>query len=134
MTEIAADSVLARLRELETRNSELEARNQDLEQALHQNDQDLLLTFRFTPAQTNILGLLLSSNLVTTDMIRQRLRLATQGKTAIFRLRKLLTPWGIKISGRRNLGYWLEPEEKQKIHDLVDRTRKAFSAGHSEAA
>ena len=99
--------------------AQLRARIRDLEAALGQSNENLAVTFRLTPVLNNLLGLLLSLPNVTSEMIRQRLEIATDAKVAIHRLRRHLEPWKIEIKSRRSLGYWLEDEDKEKIREAV---------------
>jgi hypothetical protein len=100
-------------------NARLRVRIRDLELALGQRDKTLAVTFRLTPALNNLLGLLISVPVVTPEMIRDRLEIANDAKVGIHRLRKQLEPWDIKIQQKRNLGYWLEDEDKARIRGLV---------------
>jgi len=102
-------------------NEALRARIRDLSAALRQENQSFLVAFRLTPALNNLLGLLYSVELVTTDMIQQRLEIATEAKVAIHRLRKHMEDFGVVIESRRHLGYWLSSEAKEIIRRLVDR-------------
>lgn len=97
----------------------LRARIRDLEAVLNQNNKTLAVTFKLTPSLNNLFGLLLSLPNVTPEMIQQRLEIATDAKVAIHRLRKHLTEFSIEIKGRRNLGYWLEQVDKDKIRRLA---------------
>jgi hypothetical protein len=78
------------------------------------------------------LGLLLALPIVTPEMIRQRLEIAPDAKVAIHRLRKHIEPWKIEIGSRRNVGYWLEPEDKAKIKALVSGTAAQIVAATPE--
>lgn len=94
----------------------------DLKSVLKQDNRDLMLTFRLPPRLGNILGLLLSTSVVTQLMIEQRMGLATCAKVAIHRLRKHLKPYGIDVPSQRGLGYWLEKADKAKIAAMVRET------------
>lgn len=97
----------------------MQNRIRDLELALGQRDDGLAATFRLTPVLNNLMGLLLSVPAVTPEMIRQRLEIAPDAKVAVHRLRKQLEPFEIKIHSRRNVGYWLEDEDKARIRGMV---------------
>lgn len=97
----------------------LRARVRDLEAVLGQSQEGITATFRLTPVLSNLFGLLLSLPNVTSEMIRQRLEIATDAKVAIHRLRTHLKPWGIKVHSRRNVGYWFDDEAKKKIRALI---------------
>jgi hypothetical protein len=100
----------------------------DLELALGQGNDNLAVTFRLTPVLNNLMGLLLTLPTVTPETIRQRLEIAADPKVAIHRLRKHIEPWGIKIRSRRNLGYWLEDEDKAKIKAFLANTLEQKAA------
>jgi hypothetical protein len=68
-----------------------------------------------------LLGCLLATPNVTSDMITVRLGIATDAKVAIHRLRDVLKPHGIPIQGRRGVGYWLEPADKEKVRSITQR-------------
>lgn len=95
--------------------AQLQARVRDLEAALHQNDLDLALAFDLTPKLSDLLGLLLSLKIVTSDIIRKKLEIATDAKVAIHRLRLHMKNYGVQIEGRRGFGYWLTEETKNAI-------------------
>ncbi len=95
------------------------ARVADLETALEQSNSNLAVTFRLPPALNKLLGLLLSLPNVTSEMVHQRLEIATDAKVAVHRLRHVMTPHGIKIHSRRNLGYWIENSDKLKIREML---------------
>lgn len=94
-------------------------RIRDLELALGQRDEGLSATFRLTPVLNNLLGLLLSVPTVTPEMVRQRLEIAPDVKVAMWRLRDRLAEFDITIHNRRNVGYWLEDDDKQRIRGMV---------------
>ena len=97
----------------------LQQRVKDLELTLGQNNDNLAVTFKLTPVLNNLMGLLLSLPNVTPEIIRQRLEIAPDAKVAIHRLRKHLSPFGIEIKSRRNLGYWLEDETKLRVRQML---------------
>lgn len=99
--------------------TQLRTRIRDLELALGQRDESLAATFRLTPVLNNLMGLLMNVPVVTPEMIRQRLEIAPDAKVAAHRLRKHLEPWQIKIQSRRNVGYWIEDEDKLRVRELV---------------
>jgi hypothetical protein len=107
------------IEKIEAENEELRAKIRDMEKALGIKDQDVLLTFKLNPSLNSIFGLLLHQKLVTAEMIEQRLRLATEAKVAVHRLRQALKPWSIEVESRRNIGYWLSPETKARIRELI---------------
>jgi hypothetical protein len=111
----------------------LQAKISDLKAALKQDDYELLIKFNLTPALNNLLGLLMALDLVTPEMVEQRLEIATAAKVAIHRLRALLKPYGIKIESRRHLGYWLTPETKARIEAMRGRPVPVAQPGNHAA-
>ncbi len=104
----------------------LRARIRDLEACLGLNDKSLSSIFRLSKGLSDLLGLLLNTPNVTSDMIQHRLRLATDAKVAVHRLRKELEKWAernkeerIEIHGKRSLGYWLDAPTKARIRTLL---------------
>lgn len=95
------------------------ARVADLETALEQSNANLAVTFRLPPALNKLLGLLISLPNVTSEMVHQRLEIATDAKVAVHRLRRYMSPHGIQINSRRNLGYWIENADKAKIRAML---------------
>lgn len=100
---------------------ELEAKVRELEKVLGVKDDDLLVTFKLSPTLNAIFGLMLSQKLVTADMIERRLAIASEAKVAVHRLRTSLKHWEIGIESKRNLGYWLTAQTKEKVRQLVAR-------------
>lgn len=101
----------------------------NLEAALGQRNDKLAYTFKLTPAQTSLLGLLLALPSVNADTITDRLGIVTDVKVAIHRLRNELKTWDIAIQSKRNLGYWLDEGAKGRIkgmlgNDAADQAKK----------
>jgi hypothetical protein len=94
---------------------QLKARIEDLEHALHQKELTIATAYHLPPNMSNLLGLLLALPVVNTEMICQRLHIATDAKVAIYRLRKELRPYGIDVLSRRGYGYWLDETAKETI-------------------
>jgi hypothetical protein len=106
----------------------LKARVRDLETTLHQNDNSFAHTFQLSPVLNNLFGLLMSLKNVPPTTIRQRLEIASDPKVAVHRLRQRLKPYGIAVSGRRNLGYWLSDDMKTRVTSMVTPTEAAPQA------
>ena len=49
------------------------------------------------------------------DLIQERLALAADAKVAIYRLRRMVEPHGIKIHSRRGSGWFLDEATKERI-------------------
>lgn len=111
----------------------------DLEKALGLNDDNLGVAFRLSTSLCSLLGCLLSTPNVTPEMITLRLNIATDAKVAIHRLRAVLKDHGIirpdgtsVIQSRRGLGYWLAPEDKDKINAVTLGVTKVAVVAPSE--
>lgn len=95
--------------------AEANTRIVELEGVLGLSNDNLGVAFRLSTTLNKLLGCLLATPNVTPDTIVARLKIATDAKVAVHRLREVLKPYGITIQSRRGLGYWLEPEDKEKI-------------------
>jgi DNA-binding response OmpR family regulator len=78
-------------------------------------DAKLRTTFKLSTQEASILGLLLATDVVSSDLICERLNVATEVRVAIHRLRKTLATHQVEIESKRHLGYWLTPEMKDRI-------------------
>lgn len=99
--------------------TQLLARIKDLEAALGQNDATLAASFDLSPKLSDLLGLLLKLRVVTSEVIQQRLGVASDPKVAIHRLRKAMARHGVRIEVRRGFGYWIGEEDKARIREKV---------------
>ena len=90
-----------------------------LEASLGLPEDTLPNRFALPPALQKILGLLMSLPTVTAEMIEERLGIATPAKVAVFRLRRKLKPYGIEIQSKYAVGYWLDPDTKEKVSALI---------------
>ena len=89
-----------------------------LEKALHLGDNVLATVFKLPPQQANLLGMLLSQPVVTTDTIKD-LGVANTPKVAINRLRKRMEAYEITIRRTARSGYWLDENDKAVIQSAV---------------
>ena len=99
-------------------------RIRDLEIVLGLHDDKLGVTFKLTPGQNRLLGLLLATPYVTGEMVRQRLEITTHVNVAMLRLRRALKPWSAEIGedpiqSKRSMGWWLERKTKEAIRAIV---------------
>ncbi len=105
-------------------NERLRLRIADLEKVLKQtNGTELALAFHLPPVMEKLLGLLLAMPLVTGEMIERRLDISTQPKIAIFRLRACLKRHNVEIKAKRNVGWWIEVADKEKLQAIAARSR-----------
>jgi hypothetical protein len=99
----------------------LKQRIAELETVLQQAHKGTIATtFRLPPNLARLMGLLMALPRIDEAIICERLGIATVGKVAIWRLRKLLEPYGIVISSKRCHGWWLEPAAKERAQKFVD--------------
>src|SRR5271166_4719374 len=96
--------------------TQLHERIRDLEKCLHQRDDDFALVFDLPPKMGDLLGLLYTMPVATPEVITQRLAIATNAKTAVYRLRKLVEKHKIEIVGRRGYGYFLRDSSRDIVH------------------
>jgi len=92
---------------------ELRSRVKNLEELLGKDD-ECLTVFRLPPAMNELLRLLIATSTVTPAMMR-RLKIVTESKVTIMRLRKHLRGWDIKINCSRKTGYWISDEDKERV-------------------
>ena len=116
------------------------ARIAELEAALGigQSDASILgVTFRLSTSGARLLGCLLATPIVTSEMVTVRLGIASDAKVAMHRLREALvksehfTADEDVIQSQRGLGYWLSNGHKEKIRRLtsgVTTTTEAVAA------
>ena len=98
------------------------ARIQELETALGQNSDRLARTFKLSDGLNNVLGLMMSVDVVDADILQNQMKLTTDAKVCVHRLRRALLPWNVKINQRRGFGWWLTAESKERIANLVGAT------------
>ena len=85
-------------------------------------------TFRLSPFLLRLLVLLDQEDYVAPDAIKDALGFTSDPRIAILRLRRKMAPWGLKIGVARGSGYYIAPEEKQRLRAIVKargRVRKA---------
>lgn len=98
----------------------LQGRIKDLEAALMIGSKAIGATFLLPPRLADILGILITQPVVTTDVMQTRLSLASEPKVAMHRLRKHMAKYGIKINSRNRVGYWIDDESKQQLRAMIE--------------
>lgn len=91
---------------------------------------DLQIAFGLTQSLARLLRLLLEHKLLTARDIVHTHKIATDGKVAIHRLRTYLSNYDLTIKSKRELGYWLEPSEKDKILKMADIGQMSLPLDH----
>jgi len=117
-----------------TQLADAHARIAELEAALGigQSDASVLgVTFKLSICGARLLGCLLATPNVTSEMITLRLGIASDAKVAVHRLREALIKsehFGLDedvVQSQRGLGYWLSAEHKEKIRRLTSGVTSA---------
>ena len=103
-----------------TANEEvLHGRIRDLEATLMIGSKSIRAVFLLPPRLADILGLLLSQQVVPTETLQTRLNLVSDSKVAMHRLRRKMAPLGIKIHSRNRVGYWISDEDKVILQGML---------------
>jgi hypothetical protein len=97
----------------------LAARVQELEEFLHLNHEVYVKPFGLTQQQAKLLALLMESPVVSAGTIKLRTGMVTEAKVIAHRLRARLKAHDVSISAKRSYGFWLEPEEKEKVRAIT---------------
>lgn len=101
--------------------SELAHRVVQLERVLNLNDLTLKSIFHLTNACANLLGLLLAMDNVPVRL--DGFDVGCRPRATVVRLRHQLKPWGFSVLVRRNVGYYLPPEDREQINRMLERER-----------
>lgn len=75
--------------------------------------------FKLTQQQAKLLALLMEVPVASASIIQRRIKMSTEAKVAIHRLRNRMNEYGITISAKRFYGFWLDSEEKAKIKAMM---------------
>lgn len=121
----------------EEENAKLRARVAELEAVIGRANSDIAAAFKLPPAMNRLFSLLLAVPFVTSDMVTGRLNIATDVKVAMFRLRRMLEPYDIKVHARRYIGYWIDQSDKARIRAMLEEHASLLpeqEAQSSEAA
>lgn len=80
---------------------------------------DLRRAYRITSTQARLLIELLNNRSVKITEIENDLRLFTDAKVAMHKLRQRLAGSGIDIRTLRGAGYFLDPETKERVRNKI---------------
>jgi hypothetical protein len=95
-----------------------------LEIKLIENDKtDLAVVFSLPPVLEKLFRMLLQHPRVASETLAERLNINGEAKTAVFRLRKYLSQYNVDIKSRRHFGYWIEPEDKKRLLEVMKVTQ-----------
>lgn len=92
-----------------------------LQESKHMGYEGYILPFGLTQQQARLLALLMDVPVATADIIKKNVKMSTEDKVAIHRLRKRLEKFGIVISAKRYYGFWLDADEKAKVNRVLWR-------------
>ena len=79
----------------------------------------LQMRYDLSPSLAKILLLLAQNKIVTATMIEVEHKITKDAKVAIHRLRRRLEGVDIAVKSRRDVGYWVEPDARQTIHEAM---------------
>lgn len=97
-----------------------DARIQELEELLQLDHEHYVRPFNLTQQQAKLMALLMDAPVATAETIHKRVGMDTEAKVVAHRLRQRLKPFGIKISAKRFVGFWLSDEDKAKVKEIID--------------
>jgi len=81
--------------------------------------ENYIMPFKLTQQQAKLLALLMEVPVASAHVIQNRVKMSTEAKVAIHRLRNRMDEYGIKISAKRFYGFWLDPDQKAKVRELM---------------
>lgn len=81
-------------------------------------ERDLAASYKLTRSMSEVLAMLVSSELVRIDELNDKVGSA---KVAVHRLKQAVAPYGIVIKSKRTVGYWIDDETRTKIQQQVAR-------------
>ena len=100
-----------------------DARIQELEGLLLDNKsvgyEHYIMPFGLTQQQAKLLALLMDVPVASADIIQRKIKMSTEAKVAVHRLRNRMKLHGIEIKAKRYYGFWLDSEEKAKIREMM---------------
>jgi hypothetical protein len=79
---------------------------------------ELRRAYQLSPVMARILFALLRGR-VTVETIEKDLGIAMDPRVAVYRLRRRMSPYKIKIESMRDGGYWIEPADRDRISKEV---------------
>lgn len=99
-----------------------DARIHELEgqlQAQHAGHEHYIMPFGLTQQQAKLLALLMEVPVASADIIQRRVKMSTEAKVAIHRLRARMKLYDVEIKAKRFYGFWLEPDQKTKVKEMM---------------
>jgi hypothetical protein len=85
---------------------------------IHGHEQ-YIMPFKLTQQQAKLLALLMEVPVASADVLSRKVKMSTEAKVAVHRLRKRMDEYGVKVSAKRFYGFWLEPDQKAKVRELM---------------
>lgn len=78
------------------------------------------IVFNISPAQAAVLSCIMRSTAVTTDELQRYSGNKSHVKIAVSRVRARLKEYGYDINSKKDVGYWIEPDDKKGLEGLVN--------------
>ena len=91
----------------------------DTTQDEHVGYEYYIMPFKLTQQQAKLLALLMDNPVCSADILQRRVKMSTEAKVAVHRLRQRMNEYGVTINAKRFYGFWLEPAEKTKIKGMM---------------
>jgi hypothetical protein len=82
-------------------------------------------TFKLPPSLSVFLAILVSVPTMTPAMVKKHV--GGDGKATVYRLRRNLKGWGIKINSRRHVGYWIDDKDRARIKAYIEASTPEVS-------
>lgn len=86
-----------------------------------EHERVLCIVFGVSPAQATVLSCLARATIVTADELLAYAGIKDYIKVVVSRTRSKLREHDFDIKSRKGLGYWIEPEDKQGIENVVNK-------------
>jgi hypothetical protein len=80
----------------------------------------LAAAFRLPPKLSNLLGLLMQEDTVSTELAQHELGTKYAARVSFYRLRKRIFPYGIIVQSQYGGLYWLDPHMKQRVEEKIN--------------
>lgn len=78
------------------------------------------IVFNVSPAQASALSCLIRSTVVSSADLLEHTGSKSQVKVIVSRTRSQMRTFGFDIHSKKEVGYWIEPADKQGIKKKVD--------------
>lgn len=86
-----------------------------------EHERVLGIVFDISPAQAAVLSCLSRATIVTADQLLEYSGTQPPIKVAVSRTRAKVREKGFDIKSKMSVGYWIEPDDKRGIEELVKK-------------